>query len=133
VIGELALALSIVAGAGLALHSFANLINVDMGVRTDHVLTFYLRVPKAQEKEPVKIAAYYRQILTGIQAVAGVSSASAQTGTPLFPPGMTPFAVAGKSAPDSDSLKWPKAGFGAVTPDFFKTFGIQNYAGSRLH
>ena len=83
-IGELALALSIVAGAGLALHSFANLINVDMGVRTDHVLTFYLSVPKTQEKEPAKIAAYYRQMLTGIQAVAGVSSASAQTGSPSF-------------------------------------------------
>jgi putative ABC transport system permease protein len=129
VIGELALALSIVAGAGLALHSFANLINVDMGVRTDHVLTFYLSVPKTQEKEPVKIAAYYRQMLTGIQAVVGVSSVSAQTGTPLFPPGMTPFVVAGKSAPDSDSSKWPKAGFGAVTPDFFKTFGIQMMRG----
>ena len=50
VIGELALALSIVAGAGLALHSFANLINVDMGVRTDHVLTFYLSVPKNRGK-----------------------------------------------------------------------------------
>jgi putative ABC transport system permease protein len=124
VIGELALALSIVAGAGLALHSFANLINVDMGVRTDHVLTFYLGVLKNQEKEPAKIAAYYRQMLTGIRAVSGVSSASAQSGEPLFPPHMTPFVVAGESAPDSDSFKWSKAGFGAITPDFFKTFGV---------
>ena len=129
VIGELALALSIVAGAGLALHSFANLIHVDMGVRTDHVLTFYLSVPKNQEKEPVKIAAYYRQMLTGIRAVAGISSASAQTGEPLFPPGMTLFAVAGESASDSDSSKWPKAGFGAITPDFFKTFGVRMMKG----
>lgn len=129
VIGELALALSIVAGAGLALHSFANLINVDMGVRTDHTLTFYLSVPKTQEEEPVKIAVYYRQMLTGIQAVAGVSSASAQTGTPLFPPGMTPFAVARESAPDGDSSKWPIAGIGAVTPDFFKTFGVSMIEG----
>lgn len=129
VIGELALALPIVAGAGLALHSFANLINVDMGVRTDHVLTFYLSVPKTQEEEPVRIAAYYRQLLTRIQAVVGVSSASVQTGTPLFPPGMTPFAVAGESAPDGDSSKWPKAGIGAVTPDFFKTFGVSMMEG----
>jgi putative ABC transport system permease protein len=128
-IGEIALALSIVAGAGLALHSFANLINVDMGVRTDHVLTFYLSVPKTQEDGPVKIAAYYRQMLTGIQAVAGVSSASAQTGTPLFPPGGTRFALAGESAPDSDSSKWPKAGIGAVTPNFFKTFGVSMMGG----
>jgi len=129
VIGELALALSIVAGAGLALHSFANLINVDMGVRADHVLTFYLSVPKRQEAEPVNIAAYYRQMLTGIQAVPGISSASAQTGTPLFPPGMAPFAVAGESVPDSDSSKLPRAGFRAVTPDFFKTFGVRMMEG----
>jgi putative ABC transport system permease protein len=100
--GELALALSIVAGAGLALHSFANLINADMDVRTDHVLTFYLSVPKALEREPVKVAAYYRQMLASIQALTCVTSASAQSGTPLFPPGMTPFVVAGESAPDSD-------------------------------
>lgn len=129
VIGELALALSMLAGAGLALHSFANLINVDMGVRTDHVLTFYLSVPKNQGKEPAKIAAYYRQMLDGIRAVAGVSSASAQTGEPLFPPHMTPFVVAGESAPDSDSSKWSKVGFGAITSDFFKTFGVRMMKG----
>ncbi len=114
------------------MHSFANLFNVDMGVRTDHVLTFYLSVPKNQEKEPAKIAPYYRQMLTGIRAVAGVSSASAQTGEPLFPPHMTPFVVAGESAPDSDSSKWSKAGFGASTPDFFKTFGVRRESGAGL-
>jgi putative ABC transport system permease protein len=132
VIGELALALSIVAGAGLAVHSFANLINVDMGVRTDHVLTFYLTVPKTLEEQPEKIAPYYQQMLTGIQAVAGVSSASAQTGTPLFPPRTTRVAVAGESAPDSDASKWPNAGIRAVTTDFFKTFGIRIMKGRDL-
>jgi putative ABC transport system permease protein len=129
VVGELALALSIVAGAGLVIHSFANLLNVDMGVRTDRVLTFYLTVPKTQDKEQVKIAAYYRQMLTGIQSLAGVSSASVQTGTPLFPPRMTPFVVAGESALDGDPSKWPKVGFGAVSPEFFKTFGVRMMKG----
>ena len=129
VVGELALALSIVAGAGLVIHSFANLLNVDMGVRTDRVVTFYLSVPKTQDKEQAKIAAYYKQMLTGIQSVAGVSAASVQTGTPLFPPRMTPFVVAGESALDGDSSKWPKVGFGAITPDFFKTFGVRMMKG----
>ncbi len=111
------------------MHSFANLINVNMGVRTDHVLTFYLNVPKSLDEQPERIAAYYRQMLTSIQAVAGVSSASAQIGTPLFPPGMTQVTVAGESAPDSDSSKRPNAGFRAVTTDFFKTFGIRMMKG----
>jgi putative ABC transport system permease protein len=42
---------------------------------------------------------------------------------------MTPFAVAGESAPGSDSSKWPKAGIGAVTPNFFKTFGVSMMEG----
>jgi hypothetical protein len=40
IIGEFGLALSLLAGAGLAIHSFWNLTRVDLGVRTDHVLTF---------------------------------------------------------------------------------------------
>src|SRR5258705_4502662 len=40
VIGEFALALALLAGAGLAIHSFLNLLRVDLGLRTDHVLTF---------------------------------------------------------------------------------------------
>ena len=42
---------------------------------------------------------------------------------------MTPFVVAGESAPDSDFSKWSKAGFGAITPDFFKTFGVHMMKG----
>jgi putative ABC transport system permease protein len=42
---------------------------------------------------------------------------------------MTPFAVAGESVPDSDSSKLPRAGFRAVTPDFFKTFGVRMMEG----
>src|SRR5205807_93489 len=43
--GEFALALSLLAGAGLAIHSFWNLTRVDLGVRTDHVLFFGLDQP----------------------------------------------------------------------------------------
>ena len=45
IMGEFALALSLLAGAGLAIHSFWNLTRVDLGVRTDHVLTFRLQQP----------------------------------------------------------------------------------------
>jgi putative ABC transport system permease protein len=119
-----ALSLSLITGAGLAVRSFVNLMRVDMGVRTDHVLTFYLSVPKTQPKEPEKIAAYYKQILSSIQSVPGVSSAAAQTGTPLFrlyrP---TAFTIAGEPAQDDLSML-PKTDLGSITPEYFKTFGI---------
>jgi putative ABC transport system permease protein len=125
VIGEFALALSLLAGAGLAIHSFLNLLRVDLGVRTDHVLTFFLSVPDSRPKDPEKIIAYYRQILSSVNAVPGVTSASAMTGLPLFGAGFgMPFTIVGKPAFNDPSMR-PNTAFGMVTPDFFKTFGIR--------
>jgi putative ABC transport system permease protein len=125
VIGELALALSLIAGAGLAIHSFVNLMRVDTGVRTDHVLTFYLGIPKTQPKGSEKIIAFYKQMLSSMKSVPGVASASAQTTTPLFPMGPTPFTVVGESTSGRDSLTGSKAGLRTITPEYFKTFGIR--------
>jgi putative ABC transport system permease protein len=125
VIGEFALALTLLTGAGLAIHSFLNLLRVDLGLRTDHVLTFFLPVPESRPKDPEKIIAYYREILSRINAVPGVTSASAMTGLPLFGAGFgMPFTIVGKPAFSDPSLR-PGAGFGMVTPDFFKTFGVR--------
>ena len=76
VIGELALALALLAGAGLAMHSFWNLTRVDLGVRTDHVLKFELDQADGRFKDPAQIDTYYRQILNRIQAIPGVSAAA---------------------------------------------------------
>jgi putative ABC transport system permease protein len=125
VIGEFTLALALLAGAGLAIHSFLNLLRVDLGLRTDHILTFYLPVPDSRPKEPEKIIAYYKQILSSINAVPGVTSTSAMTGLPLFGPGFgMPFTIVGKPAFNDPSMR-PNTGYGIVTPDFFKTFGIR--------
>jgi putative ABC transport system permease protein len=125
VIGEFTLALSLLAGAGLAIHSFLNLLRVDLGLRTDHVLTFYLPVPDSRPKDPEKIIAYYKQILSSVSAVPGVTSVSAMTGLPLFGAGFgMPFTIAGKPAFNDPSMR-PNTGFGMVTPDFFKVFGVR--------
>lgn len=125
VIGEFALALALLTGAGLAIHSFLNLLRVDLGLRTDHVLTFYLPVPDSRPKDPEKIIAYYKQILSSVNAVPGVTSSSAMTGLPLFGAGFgMPFTIVGKPAFNDPSMR-PNTGFGMVTPDFFKTFGVR--------
>jgi putative ABC transport system permease protein len=51
VILEFALTLTLLTGAGLAIHSFWNLMRVDLGVRTDHTLTFYLPVPDSRSRD----------------------------------------------------------------------------------
>lgn len=129
VIGESALALALLAGAGLTIHSFWNLAHVDLGLRTDHVLTFFLPVPETRPKDPQTISAYYRDILTRIDAVPGVQHAAAMTGMPIYGGGFgMPFSIEGGPA-YTDQSKRPVTGFGMVTPDFFNTFGIQVLSG----
>jgi putative ABC transport system permease protein len=125
VIGEFALALTLLAGAGLAIHSFLNLLRVDLGLRTDHILTFFLPVPDSRPKEPEKIIAYYHQMLDRINSVPGVTSSTAMTGLPLYGAGFgMPFTIVGKPAFNDPSMR-PNTGFGMATPAFFDTFGIR--------
>ena len=124
VIAEFALALSLLAGGGLAIHSLWNLAHVDLGFRSDHLLTFDLPVTKGRLTDAGQITTFYRQLLEKIQALPGVTSVSACEGGPLqgvrF--GM-PFQIAGKEV--TDMSQRPVAGFNMVTPDFFKVFGIR--------
>ena len=124
VIGEFALALSLLAGAGLAIHSFWNLTRVDLGVRTDHVLTFGLNQPPGRFATPEEMNTYNQQMLTVIRSVSGVASVATVTGTPLRGPsdGMSFRLVGGPTY--SDRSQQPGTGFQSISPDYFKTFGI---------
>ena len=132
VIAEFALALSLLAGGGLAIHSLWNLAHVDLGFRSDHLLTFDLPVTKGRLTDAGQITTFYRQLLEKIQALPGVTSVSACEGGPLqgvrF--GM-PFQIAGKEV--TDMTQRPVAGFNMVSPDFFKVFGIRMAQGRALN
>ena len=124
VIGEFALALSLLTGAGLAIHSFWNLTKVDLGTSITNIQTFSLPVPDSRPKDPARINAYYQQMITSIKAVPGVIDAAVSVGLPLEGSGFgMPFTIAGQ--PDfADPSQRPGAGFDMVTPDYFKTYSI---------
>jgi putative ABC transport system permease protein len=123
VVAEFGLALALLAGAGLAIHSFWNLSRVDLGLRTDHILTFGLPVPDKQFAQS-QIAPFYRDLLDRLHAVPGVTSASVATGTPLGEFGFgLPFNIVGQ--PHRDDSSRNMALFMMATPEYHKTFGIQ--------
>jgi putative ABC transport system permease protein len=129
VIGEFAVALALLAGAGLTIHSFWNLAHVDLGIKTDHVLTFFLPVPETRSKDPQVISAYYRNILAHIAAVPGVQHAAAMVGQPPYGAGFgMPFMLDGGQT-YADPSQRPDTGFGMVTPDYFNAYGIQLISG----
>jgi putative ABC transport system permease protein len=132
VVAEFALALSLLAGGGLAIHSLWNVAHVDLGFRSDHLLTFSLPVPSGRLTDPKQITVFYRQLLERIDALPGVSSASASEGMPLEGVNFgMPFVIEGK--PVNDPSQRPGAGFNMVTPDYFRTFGIRIDRGRPLN
>ncbi len=129
VVGEFTLALALLAGAGLAMHSFWNLNHVDLGVQTDHILTFGLPMNKGADFKPDQIIAYYQQIIRSIEAAPGVQSATAATGMPLQGTGFgMPLTIKGQKE-FTDPSQRPTAGFGMVTPDYAKTYGMRMVSG----
>jgi putative ABC transport system permease protein len=124
IVGEFSLALALLAGAGLAIHSFWNLTQVDLGVRTDHVLTFSLEQPQGRFENQDQMNEYNQQILRAVGAVPGVSQTATVTGLPLkgTSDGM-PFTLVGGPT-FADPSQRPGTGFQSVSPGYFKTFGI---------
>ena len=129
VVGEFTLALALLAGAGLAMHSFWNLNHVDLGVQTDHILTFGLPMNKGLDYKPDQVIAYYQQIVRSIESAPGVQSATAATGMPLRGAGFgMPLTIKGQKE-FADPSQRPSAGFGMVTPDYAKTYGVRMVKG----
>lgn len=124
VVAEFSLALTLLAACGLAMHSLWNVSKVDLGIRRDHLLTFFLPASEKRFTHPDEIAPYYRQVLEKIQAVPGVSNATVSTGGPLQGTfGGMYFSVSGK--PVSDPSLRPSSPFQMVTPGYYNTYGVR--------
>jgi putative ABC transport system permease protein len=126
VIAEFALALPLLAAAGLAVHSLWSLTQLDLGVETSHSFGFYVdSVQLTKNPSPGSINPYYRQLLAAISAVPGVSHAAAMTYLPLDSlHAETRFSIAGQPEYANAAMR-PTANFQTVTPDYFATFGIR--------
>jgi putative ABC transport system permease protein len=124
VVAEFALALTTLAAGGLTLKSFWNLTRVDLGVKTDHVLTFVLPASQNRFSEVGKIEPYYRQMLDSIKAVPGVKNAALTSGLPTRGPGFgMGFRIVG--APPVDPSAVPGAGFQLVSAGYHDTMGVR--------
>jgi len=123
VVAEFALALTLLAGGGLAVHSLLNLSRVDLGFRTDKLLTFFLPVPDKRLEGAERVVLFYDQLRERIDALPGVESATVSTGAPLFGGFGMAFNVVGR--PVAQGSARDAARFVMATPDYFRTFGVQ--------
>ena len=83
VISEIAIALTLVIGAGLLIKSFWRLYHVHPGFEADHVISFQLSPPdfavtSSKDEGPARARVYYREVverlahLPGVQSVGGI-------------------------------------------------------------
>jgi putative ABC transport system permease protein len=75
VVGELAVALILLVGAGLLVKTFWKLRNVEPGFAPDHLLTMRVELPETRYKEVDSQTRFRRQALASIDSLPGVQSA----------------------------------------------------------
>jgi len=81
VAAETALALMLLAGAGLMVHSFARLTRTQLGFDPGHLLTFRLDQPRGSSEAASRL--FFQQVLERVRALPGVESACLANAAPL--------------------------------------------------
>ena len=123
VVSEIALALVLLAGAGLLLKTLANLGQIDPGFRPQGVMTAALALPPTTYDKPEKQIAFFQAVLDRLKNAPGVTAAGA--GYPL------PFSNTDGSAsfriedrPEVPGDPGPHGDIRSVTPGYFAALGI---------
>ena len=83
VAAEIALAAVLLAGAGVTLRSFSNLLSVNPGFTAKGVLTMQLSLPEARYRDDGARAAFYKSAFEELAALPGVDNVGAAMVTPL--------------------------------------------------
>jgi predicted permease len=122
IVSQIALALVLVAAAGLLVRSFSRLLAADSGFRAEHVLTSQLSLPGTQYPDREHIARFYQQALPRLRSVAGVESAGIVEVVPMG--GATEAGVVhivGRPVPSGNH--YPIVNYTIVSPGLFPTLG----------
>jgi putative ABC transport system permease protein len=126
VISEIALALVVLVGAGLLLHSFLRLRSVETGIETRNALTVEVNMPSARYSRDdwkVQRLNFYGQVIRRIAALPGVASVGAIDSLPLSgDQRVWTFRKEGQALAPSER---PAAGFQVATSDYFRAIGMQ--------
>lgn len=125
VVGQIALALILLTGAGLVVKSFWRLQAVDAGIKSDHLLTAGLSLSFVDypNGSPQRTQ-LFRNALETLSALPGVTSVGAISHLPLGGRTMNqPFRVAGEA--NGTRAEERVTDYRVVTPSFFETAGVE--------
>jgi putative ABC transport system permease protein len=120
VVAEVALAMILLAGAGLLINSFVRLAHVSPGFEPEHLLLFDVVLPGREYREDAKRMSLVSQVRHQLQAQPGVKSVSTAYGLPFgtMLNSLIGVTVEGRPATEEERLS---AGWRVVSPNYFET------------
>ena len=128
VVSTVALALTLLVGAGLLIRSFSRLVAVDPGFQADHLLTFQVTLPNAKYPNDTVRALVLQRIADAISATPGVVAAGGTSNVPLGGNWSTSsFNVEGYQPPKDSPTPWGDVR--VVTPGYFAALRAPLLAG----
>lgn len=131
VAAELALAVVLLAGAGLLVRSLWLLQRVDPGVRVANVLTFQVSLPASRYPEPHQRLEFFRAAVERVGAVAGVRSASIVNFLPVTGAGVGAWLnIMDRPLPEDRTP--PTVRYRVIDPGYLRTMGISLVRGRPL-
>jgi putative ABC transport system permease protein len=127
VVGQVALTIILLAGAGLLIRTFSELKTIDPGFRPDGALSLHLAIPREKYKGDAKVASFCQRILEQVRALPGVESAGMVNRLPL---GGIPEVWSIELEGTGQILnRLDSVDYRVTTPDYFRTIGIPLIAG----
>ena len=124
VVAEVTASVVLLVSAGLLIRALLRIEAIDPGFRTNGVLTLETALPMPKYRETARRTAFYQQVLSGVQALPGVSSAAYISFLPMvMTGGIWPVTLPGKPV-EVERYGSHTASMRFVTPGFFATMGI---------
>jgi putative ABC transport system permease protein len=128
VIGQVALALILLVGAGLLIRSFENLQNVELGFEPEGVLTLRTQMPGLRYPDAASRHDFMRPLEERLSAIPGVEAVGSVTNLPLAgSDGDVSFQVEGQPVPEPGQPQavWLRR----ITPNYFDAMGLELVSG----
>ena len=121
--GEVALAIVLLAGAGLLLRSFAHLLSVSPGFETEHLVKAEISLPRYQYTRPEQWTAFANDLLTRLQAKRGLEDSAIGVPMPILDAAISlPFTISGN--PPLPPGRTNSANYVSASPQYFRVLGI---------
>ncbi|MFL5519168.1 MAG: ABC transporter permease, partial [Gemmatimonadales bacterium] len=136
VVAEVAVALVLLAGAGLLLRSFQRLVAVDPGFDPERLLTMQVWLPVPNDNAKGRYftqqqrVGFYDRAVAAVRQVSGVTGAALVSRLPYSGRNDARFKIEGR--PVSDAQLLPSAEVRLVSPDYFRTMAIPVLQGEAM-